>query len=141
MKTSFLQFNILPIAVPPLRISPLLIRISPLLIRIATIALTYAAVITFNAVKFKSIGSGIDIFSGVFNETLSSQLLLSSLPLVKLRRLTKAFFFPLGTLGNQTKLTWIRQFTCRTLIIQPLRVPLLPEHRTYSRGQSEARLL
>jgi hypothetical protein len=41
------------------------LRISPLF-RIATIALFYTAVIAFYAVYIQSIGSGIDIFSGLF---------------------------------------------------------------------------
>ena len=59
--------NILAIALPSLRISPLL------LIRIATIALLYAAALSFNVVYIQSIGSGIGIFSGLFHVTLISQ--------------------------------------------------------------------
>src|SRR5690349_17846664 len=49
----------------------------------------YTAALTFNVVYIQSIGLGIQIFSGLFNETIISQLLLSSLPLVKPRKLTK----------------------------------------------------
>jgi hypothetical protein len=59
--------NVLAIALPSLRISPLL------LIRIATIALLYAAALSFNVVYIQSIGSGIGIFSGLFHVTLISQ--------------------------------------------------------------------
>jgi NADH-ubiquinone oxidoreductase chain 2 len=59
--------NIIAIALPSLRISPLL------LIRIATIALLYAAALSFNVVYIQSIGSGIGIFSGLFHVTLISQ--------------------------------------------------------------------
>nr|QVG61542.1 hypothetical protein [Rhizoctonia sp.] len=71
----FIPFNILAIALPSLRISPLLlIRISPLLlIRIATIALLYAVALSFNVVNIQSIGSGKGIFSGLFHVTLISQ--------------------------------------------------------------------
>jgi NADH-ubiquinone oxidoreductase chain 2 len=62
--------NILAIALPSLRISPLL------LIRIATIALLYAAALSFNVVYIQSIGSGIGIFSGLFHVTLISQTFL-----------------------------------------------------------------
>src|SRR5439155_10007356 len=61
---------ILAIALPSLRISPLL------LIRIATIALLYAAALSFNVVYIQSIGSGIGIFSGLFHVTLISQSIL-----------------------------------------------------------------
>ena len=60
MKIIFPLFNVLAIALPSLRISPLL------LIRIATIALLYAAALSFNVVYIQSIGSGIGIFSGLF---------------------------------------------------------------------------
>ena len=59
--------NILAIALPSLRISPLL------LIRIATIALLYAAALSFNVVYIQSIGSGIGIFSGLFVDFFSVQ--------------------------------------------------------------------
>ena len=84
--------NILAIALPSLRISPLL------LIRIATIALLYAAALSFNVVYIQSIGSGIVIFIGLFHMTLISQsiigpLLLSSIlpmkPIKTTRSLTQ----------------------------------------------------
>ena len=59
--------NVLAIALPSLRISPLL------LIRIATIALLYAAALSFNVVYIQSIGSGIGIFSGLFVDFFSVQ--------------------------------------------------------------------
>ena len=62
--------NILAIALPSLRISPLL------LIRIATIALLYAAALSFNVVYIQSIGSGIGINSGLFHVTLISLSIL-----------------------------------------------------------------
>ena len=68
--------NILAIALPSLRISPLL------LIRIATIALLYAAALSFNVVYIQSIGSGIGIFSGLFHVTLISQSIETFLYLV-----------------------------------------------------------
>jgi len=88
--------NILAIVLPSLRISPLL------LIRIAAIVSLYAVALSLSVIYIQSIGSGIGIFSGLFNnflsvhysaeeEIFSSLLLLSSLPLVKpRRRLTKA---------------------------------------------------
>ena len=76
--------NILAIALPSLRISPLL------LIRIATIILLYTAAlygIYLSVVYIQPIGSGIGVFSGLFNnfflEILSSQLLVSSLLPIK----------------------------------------------------------
>jgi len=59
--------NVLAIALPSLRISPLF------LIRIATIALLYAAALAFNVVYIQSIGSGIGFFSGLFHVNLISQ--------------------------------------------------------------------
>jgi hypothetical protein len=53
MLTSIFNNQILAIALPSLRISPLL------LIRIATIALLYAAALSFNVVYIQSIGSPI----------------------------------------------------------------------------------
>lgn len=67
--------NILAIALPSLRISPLL------LIRIATIVLFHIAVIAICAVYIQSIGSDMVIFSELFN--------LSLVP-VKPKRLTEA---------------------------------------------------
>jgi len=55
--------NILAIALPSLRISPLL------LIRIATIVLLYAVAISIFVIYIQSIGSGIGIFSGLFHAT------------------------------------------------------------------------
>jgi len=85
--------SILAIALPSLRISPLL------LIRIATIALLYTVAISIFVIYIQSIGSGIGIFSGLFHDFLSAQycaeeeisssLLLSSSVLVKPNRLTK----------------------------------------------------
>jgi hypothetical protein len=91
MTTSFLL--LLAIALPSLRISPLL------LIRIATIALLYAAALSFNVVYIQSIGSGIGIYSGLFPDFLNIKLTFgleellvlhfSSVP-VKPKRLTTA---------------------------------------------------
>jgi hypothetical protein len=72
---------ILAIMLPSLRISPLT--------RIVSIVLSYAAVITSIIVYIQSIGFGIEIFSDLFFETSINQLLVSSLPLIKPRRLTK----------------------------------------------------
>jgi NADH-ubiquinone oxidoreductase chain 2 len=58
---------IIAIALPSLRISPLLLN------RIASIALFYAAALSFNVVYIQSIGSGVGIFSGLFHVTLISQ--------------------------------------------------------------------
>jgi hypothetical protein len=93
---------ILAFALPSLRISP------PFLIRIATIALLYAAALSFKVVYIQSIGSGIGIFSGLFqgflaeqgietffylvnalNFTLIGPLLSSLLPVRPSHRLTK----------------------------------------------------
>jgi hypothetical protein len=57
--------NLLAIALPSLRISPL--------IRIATIVLLYAAALSFSVVYIQSIGLGIGVFSGLFHVTLISQ--------------------------------------------------------------------
>jgi LAGLIDADG DNA endonuclease family len=72
----FSHFNILAIALPFLRISPLL------LIRIATFALFYATALYFSADYIHSIGSGIGIFSGLFNMTLNGQSIETNLFLV-----------------------------------------------------------
>jgi hypothetical protein len=87
----FISF-ILAIALPSLRISPLLIRI-------ATIALFYIAVIAFCAVYIQSIGFDIGIFTELFTNFLLAQssigleeisfLLFSSLVPIKPKRLTK----------------------------------------------------
>jgi hypothetical protein len=80
MKIIFPLFNTLAIALPSLRISPLL------LIRIATIALLYAAALYLSVVYIQSIGSGIGIFSGLFympELEISNWLLLSSLLPIK----------------------------------------------------------
>ena len=79
--------NISAIALPSLRISPLL------LIRIVTIALFYAAALLISVVYIQSIGSGIGNFSGLFydflSETITSAgLLVSSLVPIKSKRLT-----------------------------------------------------
>ena len=76
--------NILAIALPSLRISPLL------LIRIATIALLYAAALSFNVVYIQSIGSGIGNFSGLFPiaNIYDISIALFSLVPVKPKRLT-----------------------------------------------------
>ena len=77
--------NILAIALPSLRISPLL------LIRIATIALLYAAALLFYVVYIQPIGSGIGILSELFilpGYEISPWLLLSSLLPLKPKRLT-----------------------------------------------------
>jgi len=58
----YLIINILAIVLPSLRISPLLI------IRIATIVLLYATALSLNVVYIQSIGSGIGIFSGLFQD-------------------------------------------------------------------------
>ena len=107
MVTLFYNTNILAIALPSLRISPLL------LIRIVTIVLLCAAALSLSVVYIQSIGSGPGVFSRLFsffseNNTLISiflngnlmhyeihqvplvYLLLSSLPPVKPRpRLTE----------------------------------------------------
>ena len=60
----FLITKILAIALPSLRISPLG--------GIGAIASMYTAALLINVVYIQSIGSGIDIFSGIFNETILS---------------------------------------------------------------------
>jgi hypothetical protein len=87
MKILFSQYNVLANALPSLRISPLL--------RIAlAIVLFYTAVIAFYTVYIQSIGSGMVIFSKLFNnfllEIFTSQLLASSLVPIKPKRLTAA---------------------------------------------------
>jgi hypothetical protein len=91
MLTLTLNKNILAIALPSLRISPLL------LIGIPTIVLLYAAAfygIYLSVVYIQSIGSGIGVFSGLFHdflmEILPSQLLVSSLLPIKPRKLNKS---------------------------------------------------
>jgi hypothetical protein len=49
------------------------LRISPLLVRIATIGIFYAAALLISVVYIQSIGSGVGIFSGLFHVTLISQ--------------------------------------------------------------------
>lgn len=60
-----MKIFVLAIALPSLRISPLL--------RIAAIVLFYAAAMSFIAVYIQSIGSGMGIFSELFNNFLSVQ--------------------------------------------------------------------
>jgi hypothetical protein len=89
---SYFIHNILAIALPSLRISPLLIRIG-------TIALLYAVAMFFIVIYIQSIGSGKGIFSGLFHNFLFtnssigleeiSLLLFSSLVPIKPKRLTK----------------------------------------------------
>ena len=86
MTTSIFFFLILATALPSLRISP---RTWFVAMGILTIALSLTAFIVFYIVYIQSIGSGLDIFSELFNETSINLLLLSSLPLIKPRRLTK----------------------------------------------------
>ena len=69
MMILFKNNHILAIALPSLRISPLLI------IRIAAIVLLYAVAVLFTVIYIQSIGSGIGIFSGLFHVTLISQSL------------------------------------------------------------------
>jgi hypothetical protein len=64
--------NVLAIALPSLRISPLL--------RIVTMMLFYTAALLISVVYIQSIGSGMDAYSGLF---------ISSLLPVKPRKLTK----------------------------------------------------
>jgi len=59
------------------------------LIRIVTIALLYTVAILFFVSHIQSIESGLSILSELFNETSINLLLLSSLPVIKPRRLTK----------------------------------------------------
>jgi hypothetical protein len=66
MTILYIITNILAIALPSLRISPLLIRI-------ATIRLLYAVALSLSVIYIQSIGSGIVIFSGLFHVTLISQ--------------------------------------------------------------------
>jgi len=92
MQTSKFIINILAIALPSLRISPLL------LIRIAAIVLLSAVALYLSVIYIQSIGSGIGIFSGLFHNFLFTQssigleeislLLCSSLVPVKPKRLT-----------------------------------------------------
>ena len=125
----YLIINILAIALPSLRISPLL------LIRIATIALLYAAALSFNVVYIQSIGSGIGIFSGLFQDNsfielftiktfvpfggsiLSGEnwLLVYSLFPVKPDKSTRAFFLPEElkqklSFGKEISDTWLQWF-------------------------------
>nr|QVG61555.1 hypothetical protein [Rhizoctonia sp.] len=89
MLTSLFISIILAIALPSLRIFPPLNRAWLVAMGILAIALLHTAVITFYTVYIQSIGSGMNIFSELFNETSINQLLFSSLPLIKPRRLTK----------------------------------------------------
>jgi len=87
MTTSIFSVLFLAIALPSLRISPLL------LIRIATIALLYAAALYLSVVYIQSIGSGIGNSSGLFympELEINNWLLLSSLLPIKPKRLTAA---------------------------------------------------
>jgi hypothetical protein len=81
MLTAYFIVLILATVLPSLRISPLT--------RIVVIVLSYTAVIIPIIVYIQSIGSGIEIFSDLFFEASINQLLISSLPLIKPRRLTK----------------------------------------------------
>ena len=55
------------VALPTVKISPLL------LIRVTSIILLYAAALSFNALYIQAIGSGLGIFSGLFQVTSVSQ--------------------------------------------------------------------
>jgi len=98
MKVTKIIINILAIVLPSLRISSLN-RAWLVAMGILSIVLFHIAVIAFYTVYIQSIGSGMNIFSGLFNnfllvhycaadENFSSLLLLSSLLPVK-PRLTK----------------------------------------------------
>jgi NADH-ubiquinone oxidoreductase chain 2 len=80
-------------------------QISPILLnRISTIILIYAGALSFNAFYIQSIGSGIGIYSGLFNVTLFSQffdifiLLIASLILIP--RPTNFFLTTLSNLKS-----------------------------------------
>lgn len=80
------NINILAIVLHSLRISPLPptnFVCGGLLLSLITITILYAAALLFNVVYIQSNGSGVGIFSGVFNDFLleifTSQLLASSL--------------------------------------------------------------
>ena len=55
------------VALPTVKISPLL------LIRVTSIILLYAAALSFNAMYIQAIGSGLGIYSGLFQVTSVSQ--------------------------------------------------------------------
>ncbi len=74
-------FGILSIALPSLRIFSLL--------RVVTIMLFYTALILFIIVYIQSIGSGMDVYSELFNNK-SVLVLFSSLMPVKPNKLTQA---------------------------------------------------
>ena len=86
---SFLISVILAIVLPSLRIFPPLNRAWLVAMGILSIVLLHTATLSFSVVYIQSIGSGMDIYSELFNETSINLLLLSSLPLIKPRRLTK----------------------------------------------------
>jgi uncharacterized RDD family membrane protein YckC len=67
MMILFKNNHFLALALPSLRISPLLI------IRIVTIVLLYVVAVLFTVIYIQSIGSGIGIFSGLFLDLLSVQ--------------------------------------------------------------------
>ena len=71
--------NILAMALPSLRISPLL--------RIAAIVSVGARILLFNIMYIQSIGSGLTVFSGLFQVTFSQSLignLMHQVPLEEL---------------------------------------------------------
>ena len=55
------------VALPNVNISPLLLT------RVASIVLLYAAALSFNALDIQAIGSGVSIYSGLFQVTSVSQ--------------------------------------------------------------------
>jgi hypothetical protein len=79
MRNTFLQFNILAIALPFLRTSP---RTWLVAMGILATVLLGTGALLFNVMYFQSIGSGLSIFSELFNdfhlEIFTSQLLASS---------------------------------------------------------------
>ena len=89
MLTLLLIRIILANALPSLRIFSPLNRAWLVAMGILAIVLFHTAVTSLFTVYIQSIGSGMDIFSELFNETSINQLLVSSLPLIKPRRLTK----------------------------------------------------
>jgi len=70
MQTSFFSVIFLAIALPSLRISPPLNRTWLVAMGILSIVLLHTAALNVNVVYIQSIGSGMNIFSGLFISSL-----------------------------------------------------------------------